>query len=186
MDWGWNLIRFRTANFLLIILQISPIWSCQDNLLSIVEPRHLDEDLSSMVLVTYIKAGGGPIKFDLDIIIASVFDSWAISLLAVHHVCSWKKFLKWRDDHVCILTNGKNRGVVSEHIEITTRYRFGQIINIYWEQSRSQNGPLWYSILHRLKVRFLSRNLNKLVPVRQVVCKPREERTRYSSGLQFL
>ena len=89
-----NLIRFRTANFLLIILQISPIWSCQDNLLSIVEPRHLDEDLSSMVLVTYIKAGGGPIKFDLDIIIASVFDSWAISLLAVHHLCSWNKICR--------------------------------------------------------------------------------------------
>ena len=163
MEWGRNLIRFRTANFLLNNLQIFLIWSCQDNLLSIVKPRNFDEDLSSMVLVPYVKAGWGAIKFDLDIIIASVFDSWAISLLAVHHVCSWKKFLKWRDDHVCILTNGKNRGFVSEHIEITTRYRFGQIINIYWEQSRSQNGPLWYSILHRLTSRFLSRNLNKLV-----------------------
>ena len=94
MEWGRNLIRFRTANFLLNNLQIFLIWFCQDNLLSIVKPRHFDEDLSSMVLVPYVKAGWGAIKFDLDIIIASVFDSWAISLLAVHHVCNWKKIFE--------------------------------------------------------------------------------------------
>ena len=36
-----------------------------------------------MVLAPYVKAGRGPIKFDLDIIITSVFDALAISLLAV-------------------------------------------------------------------------------------------------------
>ena len=42
MDWGRNLIRFRTANLLLNNLQIFLIWSCQDNLLSI----KLSQDIS--------------------------------------------------------------------------------------------------------------------------------------------
>ena len=184
MEWDRNLIRFRTANFLLNNLQIFLIWYCQDKLLSIVKPRHLDEDLSSMVLVPYAKAGRGPIKFDLNIIIASVFDSWAISLMAMHHVCSWNKIC-WSEEMIMSVSLPMAKTVVSS-AKITTRYRFGQIINIYWEQSQSQNGPLWYSILHRLKSRLFSGNLNKLVPVRQVVCKLREERARYSSGLQFL
>ena len=100
MDWGRNLIPFRTANFLLNRLQTFLIWSWKDNLLSIVKPRHLHEGLSSMVLVPYLRAGGGPIKIDLHIIIASVFDWWAISLLAVHHMCSWDRI--HRSEVACV------------------------------------------------------------------------------------
>ena len=144
MDWGRNLIRFRTANFLLNRLQTFLLWSWKDNLLSIVKPRHLDEGLSSMVLVPYLRAGGGPIKIDLDIIIASVFDWRAISLLAVHHMCSWDRI--HRSEVACVAS-----------VPVRAKRSIGPREGVFafgtrgkWGESKKDEGEGWGSRMWKL------------------------------------
>ena len=69
VDWRRNLICLRTASVLLNF-KFASVFNVilPGQLVVIVKPGHLP------VLVLYFKAESGPIKLDLDIIIASVFD----------------------------------------------------------------------------------------------------------------
>ena len=76
----------RTAIFLLKDFNMLLVYSCQERFLSIVNPRHLHDDLNSINFSPYFKGTNGPMNLCLDNNKASDLVSWAISLLAPHQL----------------------------------------------------------------------------------------------------